>query len=207
MKKYDSFQEIALNEEEGRDYQIRCREGRTDIAVVAPHGGGIEPGTTEIADGAAGEDHHFYSFEGWKEKGNSHLHITSKKFDEPTGTALIGRAETVLVVHGCKDQEKAVYVGGRDLDLLMEVERSLRDAGFPVERYNPRFPGLNPGNICNRTRSGRGVQIEISRTLRCSMFRNLARTERRITTKTFSDFVTALRMALSRRSGSLPPEP
>jgi len=69
MEKYSNFEELKKKEKEGQDYQIQYRQGRTGIAVIAPHGGGIEPGTSEIADRVAGEDHAFYSFEGWKRQG------------------------------------------------------------------------------------------------------------------------------------------
>ena len=55
---------------------------------MAPHGGGIEPGTTEIAEAVAGHEHTFYSFSGVKARGNSVLHITSSRFDEPEGIAI-----------------------------------------------------------------------------------------------------------------------
>ena len=70
MEKYCNFEELKANEKEGTDFQIQYRHGETGIAVIALHGGGIEPGTSEIADSVAGEDHAFYTFEGCKEQGN-----------------------------------------------------------------------------------------------------------------------------------------
>lgn len=43
----------------------------------APHGGGIEPGTSEIADAIGGERGSFYTFGGLKSSGTADLHITS----------------------------------------------------------------------------------------------------------------------------------
>ncbi len=49
------------------DYLILSRQGTSGIAVMAPHGGGIEPGTSEIANRVAGDEHAYYSFEGLKQ--------------------------------------------------------------------------------------------------------------------------------------------
>jgi phage replication-related protein YjqB (UPF0714/DUF867 family) len=54
------------------------------IAIIAPHGGGIEPGSSTIARAIAGEDINMYLFEGIKvAKGNAIVHIASHHFDEP----------------------------------------------------------------------------------------------------------------------------
>jgi phage replication-related protein YjqB (UPF0714/DUF867 family) len=84
MDKYESYEELRQNEQE-HHFQIHHQEGSSGVAVMAPHGGGIEPGTTEIARGVAGTDHTFYAFEGLKPGGNQDLHITSTNFDEPVG--------------------------------------------------------------------------------------------------------------------------
>lgn len=196
MEKYRNFRELEESETEGLDYQIHFREGASGIVVFAPHGGGIEPGTTEIADRVAGEEHGFYSFEGWKREGNAALHITSKRFDEPIGTRLAEGADTILAIHGCKGREKAVYIGGRDSGLMEKVRSSLERDNFSVS-VHPRFPGTSMENICNRSREGKGVQLEISAALRCSMFHNLSRAERKKTTTIFNVFVSALKRALN----------
>ncbi len=65
------------------------RSGSSGILVMAPHGGGIEPGTGDIADGVAGQHHSFYCFKGIKKQGNRALHITSNRFDEPLAMAMV----------------------------------------------------------------------------------------------------------------------
>jgi poly-gamma-glutamate hydrolase-like protein len=62
---------------------------RNFAALVAPHGGGIEPGTSELADAIAASDLSFYTFEGLKPSGNTDLHITSTRFDEPMCLTLL----------------------------------------------------------------------------------------------------------------------
>ena len=80
--KYKNFEELAANEQEGSDFQVRFRTRRGPMAVIAPHGGGIEPGTSELADAIANADLSFYAFEGIKKAANRVLHITSGRFDD-----------------------------------------------------------------------------------------------------------------------------
>ena len=58
-----------------------------------------------------------------------------------------------------------VFLGGRATVLRDTIGASLRDAGFVAEP-NEKLPGLDRSNICNRTHSGEGVQLELPRSLR-----------------------------------------
>ena len=100
-------------------------------------------------------------------------------------------SETLLVIHGCKGDERVVYIGGRNRMLRQRVETSLINAGFSVQE-NPRFPGLHHRNICNRGRSRMGVQLEISMGLCRMMFHNISRIERKITTEFFNELWIAV---------------
>ena len=64
MDKYTNIAELKQNEREDEDYTILYRELPSKIAIMAPHGGGIEPGTIDIADNLAGCDYMFYAFIG-----------------------------------------------------------------------------------------------------------------------------------------------
>jgi phage replication-related protein YjqB (UPF0714/DUF867 family) len=195
MVKYHNYQDLRVNESEGVDYQIHLRHGQSGIAVMAPHGGGIEPGTTEIADAVAGDEHAFYSFEGLKKRGNSSLHITSHCFDEAAGIDLAKNCKTIVTIHGFKDAGEIIVIGGLDKALKEKIQEALRAAGFIV-REDSDFPGKSAQNICNRSRRGVGVQLEISLGLRRLMFRDLARVNRGDTTDLFELFVSALRLVL-----------
>lgn len=162
---------------------------------MAPHGGGIEPGTTEIADAVAGDVHAFYSFSGLKERGNIEFHVPSVKFDEPEGIELAKNSRTVLTVHGCKENKKIVYIGGTDLSLKAKIRTALLGANFSV-RESSRFPGKNPLNICNQSRTHIGVQLEISAGLRRTMFHDLPRIQLKNSTPEFERFVSILSRAL-----------
>ena len=184
-----------MNETDGVDYRIRERYGLSGIAVIAIHGGGIEPGTTEIAEALAGERHAFYTFSGLKPSGNACLHITSRHFNEPRGLRLVHHACTVVSIHGCGDTEPVVLLGGRFVRLGQRIKKSLVDAGFPVRR-SVRFPGLSPHNICNRCRLRMGVQLEISAGLRSRMFENLSRAQRKKPSPLLFRLVSAVQAAL-----------
>lgn len=197
MGKYRSYSQLQRWEQDRKAFRIRFRKGPSGIAVIAPHGGGIEPGTTEIAEALAASEHSFYSFEGWKERHNADLHMTSDRFDEPTGLSIVQNVQTVIAVHGCEGREEVVYLGGLDEALKSEIQGALTGAGFPAfASPRPELRGINPRNLCNRGRRGRGVQLEVSKALRKSMFANLGRQGRKRRTESFRSFVRALRTAL-----------
>lgn len=197
-RKYASYMEIQGAEREGADYRVRFRSGSSGIAVMAPHGGEIEPGTTEIAEAVAGRDHAFYSFEGLKADSNLDLHIASTLFDEPKGLGTAAEAITVITVHGCREMDPVVLVGGLDTQLREVVTSRLQDAGFAA-REDPRLPGRSPLNLCNRSRKGCGVQLEVSLGLRRALFAGLTKSSRAAPLPRFQCFVAALRNAISAR--------
>jgi phage replication-related protein YjqB (UPF0714/DUF867 family) len=197
MGKYRNFRELKRHEKEGTDYEICVRKGLSGIAVVAPHGGGIEPGTVDIADRVAGEEHAFYCFKGMKKSGNADLHIASDKFDEPEGIRIAEGAGLVLAIHGCIGKTDIILVGGKDDDFRRILVSSISRAGFGArESDRLELRGRRSANICNRGRSGKGGQVEISESLREKMFDNLPYGTEKEKNKVFDGVVTALRKAL-----------
>jgi phage replication-related protein YjqB (UPF0714/DUF867 family) len=167
MDKYESFSELDTHEVHGTDYRVRAIE-RPDspVLIIAPHGGGIEIGTSELAARIARARHSMFLFEGLKAPWqNRCLHITSHKFDHPRCLALVSRSLVTLAVHGCKG-ESQIYVGGLDVELKTRLTMKLNAAGFPTSVEGHKYPGRNPLNICNRGLRGRGVQIEFTRDFR-----------------------------------------
>jgi phage replication-related protein YjqB (UPF0714/DUF867 family) len=61
MDKYTNIAELKQNEREDEDYTILYRELPSKITIMAPRGGGIEPGTIDIADYLAGCEYTFYA--------------------------------------------------------------------------------------------------------------------------------------------------
>lgn len=187
---------MLARSEPAETFRIRCDRRPSDVLIIAPHGGKIEPGTSEIAAAISGESYNLYCFEGRKRRGNRDLHITSARFDEPQVLGLLSRCDRVVAVHGCAGAEQVAYLGGLDHALGSAIGRALAACGFPVGTHeDPQLQGVHPANICNRGRRGRGVQLELSRGLRCFLVRS-ARTESRAN---LTHFAEAVRGAIMER--------
>ncbi|HMK90294.1 MAG TPA: poly-gamma-glutamate hydrolase family protein [Methylocystis sp.] len=165
---YNGYADLAASETEGVHYRIRTVERASAVAIIAPHGGRIEPFTSEMVLSIAGCDFSLYCFEGLVS--GRRLHITSSRFDEPRGLALASASEIVIAVHGRADagDPHTVWMGGLHLELRDAIGASLGRAGFGISTDH-HMQGKHPGNICNRGRLSAGVQIELPRSLRRSL--------------------------------------
>lgn len=197
---YKGFAELNAVEKNDLAFRLQVKDRKSDCVVIAPHGGGIEPGTTEIATAIAGWSYSLYAFDGIRLSGNDLLHITSTLFDEPKCLNLIQSSDHVLAIHGCEGTEPMVFVGGLHMEWGNHIIAALREAGFEAVRATTQFQGTQPENICNRGKSGRGVQLEISEGLRRSMFKGLDRNSRAETRPPFQAFVKAIRKAIQTES-------
>ena len=165
--KYNDFQRLSSVERMGVDFQIRIQHRSAAVAIIAPHGGKIEMGTSEIAAAIAADAYSFYCFEGIKPRHNGDLHITSTRFDEPKCLALISVCDLVVALHGCRGNDQTIYLGGRDENLRGAIHDNLDGAGFTTAPHaNPDLQGVSFANICNNGRRRQGVQLEISEGLR-----------------------------------------
>lgn len=195
---YSSFDDLARHERAGKDFQIVAIQRPSPIAVLAPHGGGIEPGTSEVARTLAEERYSLYLFEALKPMGANLLHITSTNFDEPRCLALVHASTWVLTLHGCLGNRAEVFLGGRDFENRSKASVILNKAGFKAAEFNHPFYAEHPANLCNQGRSGKGLQIELSYGLRLKFFQALdKRYGRQITTPFFSEFLFALKQIMS----------
>lgn len=109
---YNNYNELKQFERENKDYFIVMEKRESDLLIIAPHGGKIEPGTSEIAKGVAGEHFSVYCFEGNKSTKNRKLHITSTNFDEPRAVKMVTTSQVVIAIHGSCHKQQVVYVGG-----------------------------------------------------------------------------------------------
>ena len=169
MDRYGSFAALAAGEVAGEDYRIVVQERPIGVIIMAPHGGWIEPGTSELAAAIAGDTYSVYCFEGLR-PGRAHgdLHITSTRFDEPVGRRLAAAAEFAVTVHGRANgaDSQSVWLGGTDTGSGRRIGAQLEAAGFAYVEAAAELAGRSPKNICNATRTGRGVQLELPRALR-----------------------------------------
>ena len=204
MDKYASFEEMWKHEPENFDFKVRYEIRGSTVAIVAPHGGGIEPGTSELAEAIADKDLSFYIFEGIKSSNNGDLHITSTRFREARCDQVTASCSVVVTIHGKGDGTSVVFLGGKDSPTAVEanrlrkaIESELKNCGFSVSPPPSGILGKDNNNLCNRGTSGAGIQLELSHGLRASMFADVGKRAGRKTSKQpFHDFVAAIRKAL-----------
>ncbi|SFE98640.1 Phage-related replication protein YjqB, UPF0714/DUF867 family [Sulfitobacter brevis] len=167
--RFSSFEELSKEYAKGVDFSIRSRpvEG-SNLLVMAPHGGKIEPLTSELAARVAGANHSLYLFEGCMKSKNRDLHITSHAFFEPALDSLLNEHRRAMAFHGRRDDGdlETIFLGGLDKALISSISTALRDVGFEVSSEGHKFPGSHRTNTCNRCSSGKGVQFELPTSLR-----------------------------------------
>ncbi|MBY2940919.1 poly-gamma-glutamate hydrolase family protein [Rhizobium leguminosarum] len=193
MDRYRNFEELDRHED-GSAFRIEAVKRRSSICVIAPHGGKIERGTSELARAVAGTELSYYLFEGLKPKGNRDLHVTSANFNEPQALGLVAGCDIVFAMHGCGGEDEVVYLGGRHAALVASISAALSKRGFSVGTHkNPELQGVDRSNICNRGKQAMGVQFEITLALRL----RLADKTGRLESPTITDFVNAIRGGFS----------
>jgi phage replication-related protein YjqB (UPF0714/DUF867 family) len=218
---------------EGVDYARRYRRherfddtlARTDdvpkTTILAPHGGGIEPGTSELCLAVAGYHpaglpqippagvtYDYWMFEGVRERGNAELHVTAVGCDDGVAVSLCAGSLNALALHGFQpgppdmaEDDQVVLVGGGNTTLRGYLLAGLRTAGFDARDAGPHgeLNGDARCNIVNRTLLGMGAQLELSTPLRDAMFTEHHRAQRKhTTTQLFWTFAAACRDALDQ---------
>ncbi|WP_371494269.1 poly-gamma-glutamate hydrolase family protein [Kitasatospora sp. NBC_00374] len=220
---------------EGVDYGRRCRRHPIDdqdpagrapfvrTTVIAPHGGGIEEGTSELClaiagyhpaglapHPAAGPVHDFWLFEGLRATGNAALHVTATHCDDTMARSLAAGSLNVVAVHGCSAARagmepgaRAVLVGGLNPAFRQYLVEEFTAAGICAVSATGQegIAGIAPDNICNRTLLGTGAQLEVTADLRAEMFaagRNTPARRAESTLPLFWSFVAAARAAIAR---------
>jgi phage replication-related protein YjqB (UPF0714/DUF867 family) len=160
-----------------RDFRIAFGDGSIErCLLVAPHGGGIEPGTSEllrtVSDLGAWA---WYEFAGFLRIGNQEaLHITSTQIDEPTLLALLPRTKFILTFHGANGADPVAYVGGRwdagRATMTAMINAATATHGIHAMEAPAHLRGVEPTNLTNRGKLGHGIQLEFSRGARNLLF-------------------------------------
>ena len=194
---YEDYSELAEARAEGIDYEIISRETDSGLAVIAIHGGSIEPGTSELADAIAGDDYDFYTFYGMMDSDNLSLRITSTNFDEPIARNLVQESDRTLSIHGFAGSSELTYIGGRDKELVTQLKNGLTAAGFEVADAPLKLAATDDLNICNNNTRKAGAQIEISSSQRLKLFKSLDEAGRETTTSAFEAYTTAIETSLA----------
>lgn len=201
---YTSMTDLQQDTKEGQDWQIHTHDENNSTIIVAPHGGGIEPGTTEIARSIANKSSSgFYSFSGIRPSNNRQLHVTSTNYDEPKAQEMVQQSLRTVTIHKTKDSASDIYIGGRDDKLKHNIKETLQDKGFNVTIADKNISGNSVHNIANQNKNNAGVQIEISSSFVQRFFEsgNINRTSRENTnnwTATMDSFTSAVSNGISK---------
>ena len=165
------------------------RENLRPCLLVAPHGGRIEPMTSQITVAVAGvSGRAYYLFEGMLRHGNwGRLHMDSTTFDEPDFVALVRGTDHVISFHGAeRDRTRTIYVGGLHGEgrrlVIAALNFDLNEAGITAvdateSAKAQTIAGLSRRNLTNKGRLGRGVQLEFSMGARLVFFARKSKTE------------------------------
>lgn len=204
---YASYSDLAAHETEGVSY-VRRSVPVADAtwSSIAIHGGGIEPGSGEVARAVGAGLMAHYEFAGIKSTGNTSLHVTSTNFDEPTCQAIVTSSLRCLSFHGYTGTAGVpeTSLGGLDTATADRLRSALTRAGFLVIDAAQEISGNDPVNVANRTSIAAGVQLEMSHALRASFFPNgdLTRAMRDSgkRTATFGRYVAAMRSVFEGRA-------
>lgn len=205
--RFCSFEELKEVYEEGEDWEIeKSTEGDERFLVSAIHGGGIEETTSSLTEAIAGSSYPFYAFKGRLTTDNfSNLHITSTRFDEPQALEMVANAEHHISIHGASGEEPETLIGGRDKELKKIVRHHLEKKGFTVKEAPEHLDGDNPNNFVNKTKTEKGVQLEITRAQRKAFYKNgdisfSSRNNSANETEAFHAYVEAIRSAMEKYS-------
>lgn len=149
------LQSTSIRKKEGVHYRIISSLPVSKVCVISPHGGKIEPGTSELVKAIAGDDFSWYLFEGIQEgRGNKkQLHIKGQLFDEPKAVTFVGQRPFVLALHGYSSATPRTFIGGRNQAARERIRDLLRMGAFDVPVFGKtpaNIRGLSCDNICNR---------------------------------------------------------
>lgn len=171
--KYESMTELMSKTKRGEDWDIEVIDTDSSVISMAVHGGGIEPGTTELARVTAEKGgYNFFSFVAKMSSGNTDLHVTSTNYDAPEIIEKIQDSNQSISIHGASGTEPYTYMGGENTALKNMIWDSLESRGFECRESPGNLAGVEPMNIANRTKDGMGVQLELSTKQRKDFFEN-----------------------------------
>ena len=168
---YSSMIELQGKE---NNWSIEINTNKSNVLSFAPHGGGIEAGSSELALLISQKlDCNYFTFKGKLPSDNVKLHVTSTRYDNPELLNLMRNVDYSISVHGYADNEYArTLIGGSNEELKEIIKCHLRSRGFDVQDAPTHLAGTKLNNITNKTKTGLGVQLELSTKQRKSFFSN-----------------------------------
>ena len=172
LKEYSNFADLCSSRSRGIDFDTSYEDRKSTWAVIAPHGGKIEPHTGKIAKIIAQKSISFYVFTSKTKFQDGYTdHLMSTNFDDPNALKIVASAQWVLAIHGRHDRKTPdmIWVGGLYEEKRQKIIKKLNSKGFKACEYLSEHGGISKNNICNKGRLGKGVQLEIPRTLRSKL--------------------------------------
>ena len=100
------------------------------------------------------------------------MHVTSTRYDNKDAMNLVTESNQAIAIHGCEGNESIAYVGGKDERLKSLIKEQLNHIGIKAKEAPSHISGQQDNNIVNCTTRGRGVQIELTTSLRKAFFKN-----------------------------------
>ena len=201
---YKSMTELYKDTTEGIDWKKDTRNVGKSVLIVAPHGGNIEQGTSELTKLVANNgDFDYFSFEAIRPSNNTQLHVTSTNYDDATLHEMIQDRTATISIHGAQGEEQLVYLGGYQSPLRDAIQSQLELKGFVVKIPPEYLGGLSNANFINKVEESTGVQLELTTALRKVFFKDedtstASRKKIENWTTTMYDFAEALNGAIKQ---------
>lgn len=169
---FKSMTDLFKHTKKDIDWKKEVKKVGSNVLIIAPHGGNIEAGTTELTKLIADDNHYdYYSFTALR-KNAERLHVTSGHYNDPTLLNLVKSKDFALSIHGAKGSKPIIYLGGLDTPLKEAIKKQLVSHHFVV-RIAPSYLGGDlKENFINEDIKGKGVQLELTTALRKSLFVN-----------------------------------
>jgi len=176
--------------------QVLFLNRNSDMIVVAPHGGKIEPRTEEIAGHLANElrwsCYCFCSGHSEDERGGTgnqdEHHIESKQIWPPQLGNLLTDSEIAVSIHGCTDDYDVIQIGGHNKVKISDLANTLTKMGFKAEEGTGNLAANSSVNFINKLKR-HGVQIELP----FSLYRDVKKTNRQDRRDLAGSIATAIR--------------
>ncbi len=201
---YKSMTELYKDTTEGIDWKKDTRNVGKSVLIVAPHGGNIEQGTSELTKLVANNgDFDYFSFEAIRPSNNTQLHVTSTNYDDATLHEMIQDRTATISIHGAQGEEQLVCLGGYQSPLRDAIQSQLELKGFVVKIPPEYLGGLSNTNFINKVEESTVVQLELTTALRKAFFKDedtstASRKKIENWTTTMYDFAEALNGAIKQ---------
>ncbi|MFC0137942.1 hypothetical protein CD127_06920 [Staphylococcus petrasii] len=170
---FRSMTQLFANSQEGVDWKKEIKRAGSNVIIVAPHGGNIEKGTTELTKMVANHNHYdYYSFTVLNKQNPEKFHVTSSHYNDPTLLNMVKSKDFAVSIHGAKGDKPVIYLGGLDTELKEAIKQQLLKQHFTVKIAPSYLGGDLKQNFVNRDFKDKGVQLELTTAFRKSLFTN-----------------------------------